>query len=283
MLFRSGYILYRTQLPEPVHGSLVIKDIHDFAAVYVNGLLADALDRRDALPDGSLHPTLVGTSGPTQLDILVANDGRVNVDHTMRTETKGITQLVVLDGRPLSDWQIYSLPMTTLPTQFSKSALLPQSGIYRAEPPPPPPPKGPETPETAALNAKLAAARATAEQMLRAQVPPADRQIWSEQPPPVHPPYPPAFFRGHFTLTTTGDTFLDTHSLGKGAVWINRHNLGRFWSVGPQNTLYVPGVWLRTGVNEIVVFDLLPQSSESVEGLDRPIEGGQEHHRNPRL
>jgi beta-galactosidase len=267
-----GYILYRTQLPEPVHGDLIIRDIHDFAAVYVNGLLADALDRRDALPNGWLHPTLVGTSGPTQLDILVANDGRVNVDHTMRTETKGITQLVVLDGRPLSSWQIYLLPMTTLPTQFSKSALFPQSGIYRAEPPPPPPPKEPVTPETAALNTQLAAAASTtAEQMSRVQAPPAERPIWSEHAPPVHPPFPPAFFRSHFTLTTTGDTFLDTRSLGKGVVWINGHNLGRFWSVGPQQTLYVPGPWLHKGSNEIVVFDLLPQAHESAEGLDHPI------------
>jgi beta-galactosidase len=267
-----GYILYRTQLPEPVHGDLVIKDIQDFAAVFIDGRLADALDRRNALPDGLIHSTLVGISRPAQLVILVANDGRVNVDHTMRTETKGITQLVALDGRPLSDWQIYLLPMTTLPTQFSKSALLPQSGIYLAEPPPP---KEPITPEAAALNAKMAEARAaTEERMSRVMGPPEDHPIWSEHAPPVRPPYPPAFFRGHFTLTTTGDTFLDTRNLGKGVVFINGHNLGRFWSVGPQQTLYVPGPWLHKGSNEIVVFDLLPQAHESVEGLDHPILDG---------
>jgi beta-galactosidase GanA len=86
-------------------------------------------------------------------------------------------------------------------------------------------------------------------------------------------PYP-RFFRAIFTLTTTGDTFLDIHLLGKGAVWINGHNLGRFWSVGPQQTLYVPGPWLHTGSNEIVVFDLLPQLQESVQGLDHPILDG---------
>jgi beta-galactosidase len=96
----------------------------------------------------------------------------------------------------------------------------------------------------------------------------------SSAPPVLPASKPPAFFRGHFTLTTTGDTFLDTRNLGKGAVWINGHNLGRFWSVGPQNTLYVPGPWLHRGVNEIVVFDLLPQARESVEGLDHPILDG---------
>ena len=84
----------------------------------------------------------------------------------------------------------------------------------------------------------------------------------------------PHFFRAHFMLTATGDTFLDTRKLGKGAAWINGHNLGRFWSVGPQQTLYVPGPWLHKGTNEIVVFDLLPQAHESVAGLDHPILDG---------
>ena len=46
---------------------------------------------------------------------------------------------------------------------------------------------------------------------------------------------------GHFTLSRAGDTFLDVRALGKGAVWINGHALGRFWDIGPQQTLYVPG------------------------------------------
>jgi beta-galactosidase len=83
---------------------------------------------------------------------------------------------------------------------------------------------------------------------------------------------PPTFFRAHFTLTTTGDTFLDVRNLTKGALWINGHAIGRFWNVGPQQTLYVPGPWLRTGENEIIVFDLQPSSeTPTVAGLDHPI------------
>ena len=59
-----------------------------------------------------------------------------------------------------------------------------------------------------------------------------------------------------FTLSTTGDTFLDTRGWGKGTVVVNGHHLGRFWSIGPQQTLYVPGPWLRKGGNDIVVFTL---------------------------
>jgi len=65
----------------------------------------------------------------------------------------------------------------------------------------------------------------------------------------------PAFYQGKFTLSKTGDTFLDMRKWGKGIVFVNGHHLGRYWSVGPQQTLYLPGVWLKKGENEIVVFE----------------------------
>lgn len=72
----------------------------------------------------------------------------------------------------------------------------------------------------------------------------------------------PAFYRGAFTVhkihNHVPDTFLDIRDLGKGAVWINGHPIGRYWNVGPQATLYVPGPWLQTGKNQIVIFDLYP-------------------------
>ena len=66
----------------------------------------------------------------------------------------------------------------------------------------------------------------------------------------------PAFYQGHFDLQTVGDTFLDMRGWGKGAVWINGHALGRFWNLGPQQTLYVPAPWLKQGMNEVIVFTL---------------------------
>ena len=116
-----GYILYRTQLPAPIHGGLVVKDVHDFATVYVDGKLAGTLDRREADPQGNLPPIQISTIGPASLDILAANDGRVNVDHTMRAEMKGITQFVALDGRPLSDWQIYPFRCRSYPPPTANS------------------------------------------------------------------------------------------------------------------------------------------------------------------
>jgi len=81
----------------------------------------------------------------------------------------------------------------------------------------------------------------------------------------------PAFYRGRFDLPDTGDTFLDTRGWGKGAVWINGHALGRFWNLGPQQTLYIPAPWLRKGPNEVVVFTLDMAKSRQMRGLRAPI------------
>jgi beta-galactosidase len=81
----------------------------------------------------------------------------------------------------------------------------------------------------------------------------------------------PAFYRGQFDLHETGDTFLDTRGWSKGAVWINGHALGRFWNLGPQQTLYVPAPWLRKGINEVVVFTQDKPKTQQLRGLSAPI------------
>lgn len=80
----------------------------------------------------------------------------------------------------------------------------------------------------------------------------------------------PAYYRSSFVLKKVGDTYLDMSTWGKGLVWINGHCLGRFWSVGPQQTLYVPGCWLRKGRNDIVVMDIKKPRKATVKGLDKP-------------
>lgn len=81
----------------------------------------------------------------------------------------------------------------------------------------------------------------------------------------------PAFRRGHFMLKQVGDTFLDTRGLGKGVVWVNGHNLGRFWNIGPQQTLYLPGAWLRKGSNVAIVFSFHNGAIPTLQGLRGPI------------
>ena len=58
---------------------------------------------------------------------------------------------------------------------------------------------------------------------------------------------------------------------GKGMVWVNGHAMGRFWEIGPQQTLFMPGCWLKKGVNEIIVLDLKGPEKAMVKGLKKPI------------
>ncbi len=78
------------------------------------------------------------------------------------------------------------------------------------------------------------------------------------------------YYRGYFNLKKTGDTFLDMESWGKGQVYVNGHAIGRFWHIGPQQTLYVPGCWLKKGRNEVIVLDVVGPENTVMQGLDKP-------------
>ena len=74
-----------------------------------------------------------------------------------------------------------------------------------------------------------------------------------------------------FTVATPADTYLDLRQWGKGVVWVNGHHLGRYWAIGPQQTLYVPAEWLKKGANELVVLELLKPQQATLTSLDHPI------------
>jgi beta-galactosidase len=102
-----GYILYRTHLSAATKGNLVLDGLHDYAQVYLDGRLVGTLDRR---LDQKQLPVDVPAAG-APLDILVENTGRINFNIILRKERKGIVGQVTLDGKPLSGWDIYPLPM----------------------------------------------------------------------------------------------------------------------------------------------------------------------------
>ncbi|HRN73241.1 MAG TPA: beta-galactosidase [Ginsengibacter sp.] len=77
------------------------------------------------------------------------------------------------------------------------------------------------------------------------------------------------FFEGRFNLSEVGDTYIDMSGYTKGVVYVNGHNLGRYWNIGPQQRLYCPASFLKKGENEILVFDLLQQHAASVQGLHK--------------
>ena len=77
---------------------------------------------------------------------------------------------------------------------------------------------------------------------------------------------PGGVFQGRFTLDKVADTFLDMSRWKKGVVWVNGHNLGRYWSIGPQQRLYCPAPWLKQGVNTVSVLDLELTEPQPLEG-----------------
>lgn len=200
-----GYVLYRTYLPGSKKGVLKIDGLRDYAMVYLEGQQLGTLDRRlvqDSLALPATHPGVV-------LDILVENNGRINVGPYLRNNRKGILGKVTLAGQELIGWEQYRLPISS-PAAI-KFAL-----------------KSPKQPG-------------------------------------------PTFYRAEFDLRKTGDTWLDLSSFGKGVAFLNGHHLGKYWSIGPQQTLYVPAVWLKTGRNQLVLFDEQAGRPHSISLIAHPI------------
>lgn len=220
-----GDILYRTHLDSAVTGDLVIRDVRDYAQVYVNGRLRATLDRRYGENTVTLDVPAAAT-----LDILVENSGRVNFAKPLRDEEKGITHSVWLAGRELTGWDVYANGLTWL------SGAGGTGGTCPGDPRP-------------CLEADQAGGASAVSPALDG----------------------PAYYSGTFTADLTRDTFLDLRGWGKGTVWVNGHQLGRFWGIGPEQTLYVPGPWLHQGRNDVVVYDLLVPDHATLRGLDHPI------------
>ena len=81
----------------------------------------------------------------------------------------------------------------------------------------------------------------------------------------------PALHRGTFSIGKPTDTFLDMRAYGKGQVWVNGYALGRYWRIGPQGELYLPGAWLHPGQNEVVLLDLDGGAVPPISGVDHAL------------
>lgn len=81
----------------------------------------------------------------------------------------------------------------------------------------------------------------------------------------------PSFYRYEFQVDQCADTFLNYRGLGKGAAFINGFHLGRYWSEGPVQYLYIPAPLLREGINEIVVFETEGKTVETLLLGNRPV------------
>ena len=82
----------------------------------------------------------------------------------------------------------------------------------------------------------------------------------------------PAFHHSTFTLASVSGYVTGREPTGQGVcVWVNGHNLGRTWGIGPQRWLLLPAPWLQKGVNEVVVVDYTDLGTPRLRGVADPI------------
>ena len=80
----------------------------------------------------------------------------------------------------------------------------------------------------------------------------------------------PAFYRFELQVEEKGDTFLELDGWGKGCVFVNGFNIGRYWEIGPQKRLYIPAPLLKQGKNEIIVFETEGKSTGIISFRNEP-------------
>ena len=80
----------------------------------------------------------------------------------------------------------------------------------------------------------------------------------------------PAFYRFTFEVDEACDTWLDFAGWGKGCAFLNGFNLGRYWEIGPQKRLYIPGPLVKKGVNEIILFETDGKAPGEITLTDEP-------------
>lgn len=197
----QGLMLYRTRLIGHKSGRLLMRNLHDYALVFLDGKLIGTADRR--LNENSILIPKTESKEPL-LEILVEAMGHINFGEFI-IDRKGITDRVLLNNMTLMNWEVFGFPLE----------------------------------ETWIQSLKRAATPATR---------------------------PGVFFKGTFRLDKPGDTFFDMTDYRKGYVWVNGHNLGRYWEIGPQKRLYCPAVWLEPGENEVIVLDLHQTEAKPIEG-----------------
>ena len=229
-----GSMLYTTKLPEIPAKSVLTADFHDFAQVFINGKYIGKVDRVKNEKSLTLPPVKKGD----ELEILVEALGRINFGRAIK-DFKGIVGDVTISS------EIDNIENTWKPQGWSQYAM---SDDYRK-----------------AVNAFKSNHDLTKpDKGVRLGLP----AMWNKDGLDLVSKR--GYYRGYFNLSKVGDTFLNFETWSKGQVWVNGHALGRFWSIGPQQTLYVPGCWLKKGKNEVIVLDIVGPKQNVVWGQDEP-------------
>lgn len=212
-----GYLLYRHTIQKG--GTLKIDGtVTDRAQFFLNFKEFGSTSWKSNWKNPEFQ--LPKVQGPTILDILVENSGRVNYSREkfLNIQRKGIMGNVLLNNVKLEDW-------IHIPFEFCEKFY---TGMHNSN-------------------------------------------LWQ----PFKKVTMPAVYRGHLNIEKEPvDTFLNTKDWQKGIIFINGHNLGRYWTqLGPQQTLYVPAPILAQGKNEIIIFEQYSPKVNSVVFVDKPTLG----------
>jgi len=237
-----GTMMYSTRLPEITSQSVLTGDFHDFAQVFIDRKYIGKIDR--VKNEKSL--TIPAVKKGAELIIIVEGMGRINFGRAIK-DFKGIVGNVTLTTET-DDVELVLTPKNwtnvAIPDDYetAKKALDMVKGV----------------------NDKVAAGE------VKGSVPALAFTQGYEESSKLGDIMKPGYHRGYFNLKKVGDTFLNFETWGKGQVYVNGHAMGRIWSIGPQQTLYVPGCWLTKGKNEIIVLDVVGPKEAVVWGQAEP-------------
>ena len=237
-----GTMMYSTRLPEITSQSVLTGEFHDFAQVFIDRKYIGKIDR--VKNEKSL--TIPAVKKGAELIIIVEGMGRINFGRAIK-DFKGIVGNVTL----------------STDTDEAEIVLTPKNWMNVAIP---------DDYETAikALDMVKSINDQVASGKVKGSVPALAFTQGYEGSKKLADIMKPGYHRGYFNLKKVGDTFLNFETWGKGQVYVNGHAMGRIWSIGPQQTLYVPGCWLKKGKNEVIVLDIVGPRETVVWGQAEP-------------
>ncbi|GAA3799588.1 glycoside hydrolase family 35 protein [Cellulomonas soli] len=105
----------------------------------------------------------------------------------------------------------------------------------------------------------------------------ADPAVFADAPVTTGPVPGPSLSLWESDLPAGHDLFVSTRGWGKGVVWVNGTSLGRYWSKGPQTTLYVPAPAVAGAHDRVVVLELLAAPDGTLPFVEGPELGHTEH------
>jgi beta-galactosidase len=239
-----GSMFYFTRLPEITSESVLTGEFHDFAQVFIDGKYIGKIDRVKNEKSLTIPPVKKGAD----LTILVEGMGRINFGRAIK-DFKGIIGDVTLTT------EANDVEMVLTPKNWT-SAPMPDAYVLAKN--------------VLALQMEKNINDQVTSGKVTGSVPGLAFTQGYEGSTYLDDLHKPGYHRGYFNLTKVGDTFLNFETWGKGQVYVNGHALGRIWSIGPQQTLYVPGCWLKKGKNEIIVLDVVGPKEAVVWGQAEP-------------